>query len=144
MLTSSAAVLSVAVCAIALIACFVAMRRAVWAGVVATLGVGYLYGILRANIDSPIAQFVYDAALAGLFTAALTRTLDARQRSRMRRLAPWVICLMGWPTLLLLVPAQHPLIQIVGWRGNALFVPFILIGAMVEDADMRLIARSMA
>ncbi|HLW71092.1 MAG TPA: O-antigen ligase family protein [Candidatus Binataceae bacterium] len=138
------AALAVAVCAVAFGGCFTAMRRAVWAGVVAMLAVGYLYGIVRANIDSPLAQFVYDAALAGFFIAALARPLGVGQRLRMRPLMPWMLCLMGWPTLLLLVPAQHPLIQLVGWRGNVLFVPFILIGGMIEDADVRMIARGVA
>ena len=105
------------------------------------MGVGYLYGIIRANVDSPVAQFVYDAALAGLFLAALTIHLRAAQRFRLRRLMPWVLCLIGWPTMLLLVPSQNPLIQLVGYRGNVLFVPFILFGTMLEAADMRALAR---
>jgi O-antigen ligase len=108
------------------------------------MGVGYFYGIIRANIPSPIAQFVYDAALAGLFLAALTKGLDASQRARVRSMMPWVICLIGWPTMLLLVPSQNLLIQLVGWRGNVLFVPFILIGALLNSTDMRRLAQSFA
>lgn len=136
--------LAIAICAAAFMLCFGATRRALWAGLAASMSVGYLYGIIRANIDSPIAQFVYDAGLAGLFLAALTVRLRAAQRFRLRRLMPWVLCLIGWPTMLLLVPSQHPLIQLVGYRGNVLFVPFILFGAMLEAADMRALARCLA
>jgi len=34
-----------------LAACFAATRRALWAGVVATMTIGYAYGILRGNIQ---------------------------------------------------------------------------------------------
>lgn len=135
---------AIAILAAAFLVCFAATRRALWAGIAASMAVGYLYGIVRANIPSPVAQFVYDAALAGLFLAALTLHPRASQRLRVRRLMPWTICLIGWPTLLLLVPSQHPLIQLVGYRGNVLFVPFILFGAMVEAADMRALARCIA
>jgi hypothetical protein len=141
---SPTTLIAIGVCLVTFIACFAAMRRAVWSGVAVATAVGYVYGIVRANIDHPIAQFVYDAALAGGFLAAIARPLSPRQKFRLRRLFPWVICLAGWPTLLLLVPAQNPLIQLVGWRGAVLFVPFILLGAMVEEADVRLIARSLA
>jgi hypothetical protein len=123
---------------------FVATRRALWAGVAATLMVGYLYGIVRANVASPVAQFVYDAAVAGLFLAALTLRLRGEQQARMRRLVPWVAALIGWPTMLLLVPSQPILIQLVGYRAVVLFVPFILIGAMLEPADLRSLAHWIA
>ena len=136
--------LAIAICIAAFMLCFAATRRALWGGVAASMGVGYLYGIIRANVGNPVAQFVYDAALAGLFLATLTLHLRAAQRFRLRRLMPWVLCLIGWPTLLLLVPSQNPLIQLVGYRGNVLFVPFILYGAMLEAADLRALARWIA
>jgi hypothetical protein len=144
MVQPHALMLAIAVCIVAFLVCFITARRALWAGLAAAMGVGYLYGIIRANIESPVAQFVFDAALAGLLLSALMQNLRLAQRFRLRRLMPWVICLMGWPTMLLLVPSQHPLIQIVGWRGNVLFVPFILLGAMLEAADMRALARCVA
>jgi hypothetical protein len=136
--------LATGLCLGAFIATFVATRAALWLGFIATMTAGYFYGIVRANIASPVAQFMYDAATAGLFLGALTITYAPAQRFRLRRLAPWTIALMLWPTMLLLVPAQDPLIQLVGWRGNILFVPFILIGAALEAADLKMIARSLA
>jgi len=136
--------LAIAICIIAFVATFLCARYVLWAGVAATMAFGYLYGIIRANVPDPIAQFVFDAALAGLFFATMTKRVNAVQRFKLRRLMPWVICLAGWPTLLLLVPSQHPLIQLVGWRGNVLFVPFILYGALLDSSDMRLLAKTLA
>src|ERR1700724_2624824 len=96
-----------AICILAFLSSFLAGRYALWAGVAAAMGTGYFYGIIRANIPSPIVQFIFDAALAGLYLATLTRRTNAVQRFKLRPLMPWVICLIGWPTLLLLVPVQH-------------------------------------
>ncbi|HZP45740.1 MAG TPA: hypothetical protein VFB15_08825 [Candidatus Binataceae bacterium] len=134
--------IAIGLCGAAFIGCFVATRQALWAGIAASLAVGYLYGIIRANLANPAAQFVYDAAIAGVFLAALAQRLDSAQRWRLRRLMPWVICLIGWPTMLLLVPSQNPWIQLVGWRGNVLFVPFILLGGLLDENTMRRLARS--
>ncbi len=124
--------LAISLCLSVFIAAFIATRSALGLGFAATMAAGYFYGIVRANFESPVAQFIYDAALAGLFLAAMTRYYAPEQRFRLRRLIPWAIVLIGWPTMLLLAPGQHPLIQLVGWRGNVLFVPFILIGAALD------------
>lgn len=136
--------LALGICAGGFLAAFVATRRRLWLGFAATIAAGYFYGIVRANIESPAAQFMYDAAVAGLLLGALTINYAPEQRFRLRRLAPWAIALIGWPTMLLLVPAQHPLIQLVGWRGNVLFVPFVLIGAALKADDVKMITRSVA
>ncbi len=136
--------LAIAVCIFAFLLSFVAARYALWAGVATTIGWGYLYGILRANIEDPVAQFVFDAALGGLFLATVARRTNAIQRLKLRGLIPWVICLVGWPTALLLVPSQHLLIQLVGWRASVLFVPFIFYGSMLEKDGLLLLAKSIA
>jgi len=135
---------AIGICIVAFLVSFLATRYALWAGVAAVFGWGYLYGIIRANVGSPVAQFVFDVAFAGLFLAAVTRPVNAIQRYRLRGLMPWVVCLIGWPTALLLVPSQHVLIQLVGWRGNVLFVPFILYGAMLSGRDLPMLAKSLA
>jgi hypothetical protein len=128
--------IGILIVSIAFLTCFMATCWALWAGFAASLTFGYLYGIIRANAATPVAQFVYDAGVAGMFLATAMQTFSGPQRAKLRRLLPWVICLIGWPTLLLIVPSQDFLIQLVGWRGNVLFVPFILYGALLEEADM--------
>jgi len=131
-------------CSLIFIASFITTRQALGLGVAASLAAGYLYGILRANLDSPVGQLVYDAALAGLFLGCLSRRIRRTERARLRLLFPWALALIGWPTLLLFVPSQPFLVQLVGWRGNVLFVPFILIGAALGQRELLRIARCVA
>ena len=51
--------LALLACLIAFAACYVAGRRALWAGFMTTMVVGYFYGIVRANLDSRFAHFIF-------------------------------------------------------------------------------------
>jgi hypothetical protein len=124
--------------------CFVAARRQLWAGFVAALAVGYFYGILRANIPQPASHFIFDTGAIGLYLALLIRTYSPIQKYKVRKLMPWLLCLVAWPTLLFFVPIQNPLIQLVGLRGQIFFLPFLLIGAQLERDDAYKIALSLA
>ncbi len=133
-----------ALCLFSFCICFLAGRRQLWAGFVATLAVGYFYGILRANIPQPASHFIFDTGALGLYLALLTRTYSPAQKYKVRKLMPWVLCLTVWPTLLFFVPIQNPLIQLVGLRGQIFFLPFLLIGAQLERDDANKIALSLA
>jgi hypothetical protein len=113
------------------------------AGVVASLSIGYIYGILRGNLQEEASHFIYDAGAIGLYLA-LMRPLSPWAKSRLRPLMPWFLCLIGWPVLMLLVPAQDLLVELVGLRGNIFFLPFLLIGAMMGNREYRQLARAMA
>jgi hypothetical protein len=132
------------ICLIAFVACYVAGRRALWAGFMATMVVGYFYGILRANLESRFGHFIFDFAAMGFYLALLTRRETPIQRFKIRRVMPWVLALAGWPLLIMLLPLQPPLIQLVGLRGQIFFIPFILGGAMLDGSDMRKIAFGLA
>lgn len=106
--------------------------------------IGYGYGILRANIETPASHFIYDGAAAGLYLALFAKPLNPLQRFKMRQLMPWVMCLISWPVLLFLVPVQAPLIQLVGLRGQIFFLPFLLLGVMLEGDDLWCIAKCLA
>ena len=58
----------------------------------------------------------------------------------MRRIAPWALVMIAWPMTLALLPMQDPLIQLVGLRGQVFFLPFLLIGAMFDDEELRKLA----
>jgi hypothetical protein len=131
-------------CVFAFALCFIAGRRASWQGFVATLAVGYAYGIVRANIESPVSHFIYDGAGVGLYVGLLMRRMSGLEQSKIRELMPWLICLIGWPTLLFFIPIQNPLIQLVGLRGQIFFLPFLLVGALLEREDMVRIAKCLA
>jgi len=137
--------ISLALCIAAFLICFALGRRAIWLGVVATLAIGYFYGILRANIEQTASHFIYDGGAAGLYLALMTQPggLTGAQRFKLRAVMPWALCLMGWPTLLFFVPVQDPLVQLVGWRGQIFFVPFLMIGAVIDGDDLRRIGKWM-
>src|SRR5262249_21632084 len=128
---SFGAILSVA----AFMAAFLVGRRSLVAGVAFVLAVGYAYGITRANVTDFFAYFLFDAAVIGLFLARVGVRWTAEQRARIGALGKWIAVLLIWPTLLLVVPAQDFLIQLVGLRGNALLLPFILFGAALENTE---------
>jgi hypothetical protein len=108
------------------------------------MSVGYTYGILRGNIQDGAAHFIYDAGAIGLYLALLMRTLPPLVKSKLRPLMPWFLCLVGWPTLLFLVPGQDLMVQLVGLRGNVFFLPFLLVGAMMGSQEYLRLARAMA
>ena len=136
--------LAVLICLMAFVGCYVAGRRALWAGFMATMVVGYFYGILRANLDSRIAHFIFDFGAVGFYLALIARRDSQIQRFKMRRIMPWVLALAGWPLLMMLMPIQTPLVQLVGLRGQIFFVPFLLVGAMIDGREMRKIAVGLA
>jgi hypothetical protein len=136
--------ISLILCAVSFAVCFAAARRAVSAGVVATIILGYAYGILRGNIQQGASHFIYDAGAIGLYLALLTRPLAPFVKYRLRPLVPWFLCLACWPMLVFLVPTQDPLVQLVGLRGNIFFLPFPLIGAMMGTNEYRQVARAIA
>src|ERR1700679_2796711 len=99
--------------------------------------VGYFYGIVRANLEATFAHFIFDFGAVGFYFALITRRDTAIERFKMRRLMPWVLVLAAWPVLIMLLPLQPFLIQLVGLRGQIFFLPFILVGALLDSSDMR-------
>jgi hypothetical protein len=136
--------ISLILCAIALFVGFKGTRRGVSTGVIATLAVGYAHGILRGNIQQPASHFIYDSAAIGMYLAMLIRPLAPIEKFRLRPLMPWFLCLIAWPILLFLVPTQDLMVQLVGLRASVFFLPFLLIGAMMNNRDFQRIAKAVA
>ncbi|HEX2190671.1 MAG TPA: hypothetical protein VHG51_17305 [Longimicrobiaceae bacterium] len=132
------------VCAIAFVATFVAGRRSLVAGLGAVIAVGYFYGILRANLASTFSHFIFDAAVAGLYLTQLFRPLDLVDRIRIQPIRNWLVLLAGWPFLLLLLPLQDPMVQMVGLRAHVYFLPFLLLGARLDREDLYRLALVLA
>jgi len=108
------------------------------------MGLGYGYGIIRANVPDSLAHFIFDAGVAGFYLSLLSRRMTSAQRRRVQVLMPWVALLVGWPLLLFFLPVQDPLVQLVGLRGQIFFLPFLLIGAMLESEDYYVLAKWLA
>src|SRR6266581_7469904 len=131
-------------CVISLIAVFFCARRSIGAGLVALLVVGYAYGLLRANFPNNFSHFIFDAAVLGLYGGVFMTPARGAARHRTLSLQPWVAVLMAWPALMFFVPTQDWLIQLVGLRGAVFFVPFLLIGARMEEKDFETLTMGMA
>jgi hypothetical protein len=125
------------ICLLAFLSAFLTARRSLATGIGITLVFGYFYGITRANFADTATHFLFDAAVIGLYAGALTHPFKAGERRKLRRLLPWVAVLFAWPALMLAVPIQDPLIQLVGFRAQVYFLPFILIGALLSEDDLR-------
>jgi hypothetical protein len=122
-------------CLIAFVSCFLLGRRSIVNGLSMMLGIGYLYGITRANLPDTFSHFIFDGGVLGLYVAQLSRPISSSQQFRIKGLKPWVEFLIAWPVLLFFIPMQDALIQLVGLRGNIFLVPLLLIGARLETEE---------
>ena len=119
-------------------------RRSLVDGICSVLTFGYAFGILRANFPETSSFFIFDASVLGLYIAQskqITEPFAARDAQRMKH---FVVFLMLWPVLLFLWPQQDPMVQLVGLRGNMFLLPFILIGARMNDSQRYRMALWMA
>jgi hypothetical protein len=126
-----------------LIACFLAFvvtlwsgRRSLGQGLIALLGVGYAYGIVRANLLTPWSHFTFDAALLGLYLSQKWTSSDPVERKRFAIVQLWIAVLIGWSVLIALLPFQPLLVSIVGLRGNVFFIPIVLLGIQLKHQDL--------
>lgn len=115
---------------------YLAGRRSLLNGVLAVLVVGYFFGIIRANNPSSTSFFVFDAAVVALYLSQLLRPAPPEERPGARHLAHWVALLAFWPLLLLLAPAQDPMVQLVGLRAHVLLLPFLVFGARLRREEV--------
>lgn len=127
---------AIAICVLAFALTFWVRTWSRSAGLLSLLAFGYAYGILRANLTTA-GFFVFDSAAVGLYLAELRVHLSPAQKIRENRLRDWVVALALIPSLLLLLPKQDPLVQLVGFRSAVLFLPFILLGARLERDEFR-------
>ena len=131
-------------CGLAFVVCFWFGRRSLTTGLGVLMGLGYGYGIIRANVPDSLAHFIFDAGVVGFYLSLLGRGMTSAQRRRVQVLMPWLALLVGWPILLFFLPVQDPLVQLVGLRGQVFFLPFLLVGAMLESEDYYVLAKWLA
>lgn len=127
--------LSLYLCLFTCALCYWAGRRSLVSGLIAVLAVGYVYGIVRANVPETLSHFAFDAGVIGLYSAQLFRRLSPAEEFKVGPLRMWLEFLIVWPLLLFLVPIQDLLIQFVGLRGSIFLLPFIFLGARLDGAD---------
>jgi hypothetical protein len=127
---------SVALCVAAFVISLLAGRRSLASGFIAVLAVGYLYGIVRANLEERAAHFIFDAATAGFYIAIFNHRLTPAQKFLVRGSLAWLIILSAWPLLMFALPMQDPLIQLVGLRGAIFFLPYLVLGALFTSEEV--------
>ncbi len=128
--------ISIVLCAVAFVLCLQTGRRSLVAGLCALIGIGYAYGIVRANLPDGYSHLIFDAGVLGLYAAQLRRPQPRWQSVRAEELTTWMIVLMAWPALLFFIPWQDPLIQLVGLRGSIFLLPFLMFGARLTGDDV--------
>lgn len=126
---------------LAFAATFLAARKSLGAGLSALFAVGYLSGVLRANYLGVFTTLMYDAAVAGIYVSSLHVVLHGDRADSLRG---YVAALIAWPTLLMLVPVHDPLIQLVGLRAEAWYLPLLLFGAALKHRDLQQLSLSIA
>src|SRR5437660_2111321 len=131
-------------CVLSLALTFFFARRSLGGGLVALLTVGYAYGIVRANVPTSASHFIFDGAVVGLYAGVFAKGASAAGRYRSLSAETWVAVLAAWPLLMFFVPVQDWAIQLVGLRGAIFFLPFLLIGARLEEEDFRTLVTGMA
>jgi hypothetical protein len=126
---------------IALVLCIAAFGLCLWAGrrslgqgLLVLLTFGYFYGILRANLLTTFSHFIFDAGALGLYLSQNWLASEPGRHSEAIRL--WTLVLIGWCLLLVLLPFQPLLISLVGFRGNVLFLPMLILGTRLKDKDL--------
>lgn len=124
--------LPIVLLACAFLGTFVASRRSLVAGLASVCAVGYAYGIVRANVPGVPTHFLFDASVLALYLSQFVLVQQKSGPAEGARLGLWVAILLIWPALLMLVPGQDPLVQLVGLRGNVFVVPFLLLGARLR------------
>ena len=132
-------------CVFCFVATYSATRRSLGLGVAVVLTIGYFYGVIRAWFPDGGTHFTYDAGMVALYLVHFTGAPDAEGESRSRLVRPWVVAFIVWPFVCMLFAAALPdtqplLIQLVGLRAAAMYVPVLLIGARLRAEDLDRIA----
>ena len=124
-------------CAASFAGCLLAANRSLKHGLLALLGIGYVYGILRANFPDVWTYLMFDAGVVGLYAAQLWRPAALEQRRRVHDLRLWMLALMAWPALLFIAfPTNTPLVELVGLRAQIFLLPFLFFGARLSSDDL--------
>jgi hypothetical protein len=127
---------SLLICGFCFVVTFMLARRSLVFGLAACIGLGYVFGALRANILDTFAFLIWDSSIFGLYASYFTRHASTEEISRTGVLRLWVGVLILWPVLLTIVPVQYPLIQLVGLRANVFLLPILLIGARLKAEEL--------
>lgn len=132
--------IGLALCIFAFIGTFIVARKSFVKGILAVITAGYFYGIVRANVFETASHFIFDAAALGFYVVRFNDINRAFATIDSRRLRHWVMLLLLIPAIMFFVPMQDLLVRLVGLRGHAFLIPFILVGAILTRDEWYKIA----
>jgi hypothetical protein len=131
-------------CALAFGSVAFVIRRSLGDGLGLLLAIGSVYGIARSNVFDGYTHFLFDSAVLGAYLGTGKRLFAAPDTAR-RRLRAWVLALSLLPLFLILLSplmeTQPLLIQLLGLRPAAFYLPLVLVGAEIATEDMGRLAR---
>jgi hypothetical protein len=136
--------MGILLCVAAFLLAFLAGRKSLVAGLTTVLAIGYVYGLLRANFPDPASHFIFDAAVVALYATQLFHRQPPDIVRNTRTLMLWFMLLFAWPVVMLFVPLQDAMVQLVGLRGNIFLLPFLVIGARLRREEIARLAFSLA
>jgi hypothetical protein len=136
--------MSLYLCLMAFVVCYVAGRHSLVTGLITTLAVGYVFGIVRAQLPETPSYFIFDSAVLGLYAAQLFRPITEAMRSRLKGLQAWTELLVSWALVMFFFPAQDLIVRLVGLRASIFFLPFLLIGAKLLPEERYKLALGLA
>jgi hypothetical protein len=120
-----------------------AIRRSIGHGLGLLLTIGSVYGIARSWIFDGFTHFLFDASVLGAYLGVAPRLLRPGAESG-KAIRSWVIALSLLPLILILcspfLDAQPIEVQLLGLRPAVLFLPLLLLGAMVSREDWSALA----
>lgn len=128
---------------IALIGVLILTLRSLGLGLLAVFAVGYVNGVIRANYMSVFTTFMFDCALLGLYVGFLTGWARESARAFHSKAGKWVFILILWPALLVLIPVNDYLIQLVAFRASVWFLPVLLVASRLRSNDLSVLARGL-
>src|SRR5450755_4680412 len=130
-------------CLLAFVVSYLIGRKSLSYGLLSVIAFGYAYGIVRANLRGTFSHFLFDAALIGFY---LSQTWFSSRSDRYKNdtLRFWVAVMIGWPLLICFLPFQTALVSMVGLRGNAFFLPALILGARLTTKDLMRLSYGLA
>ena len=136
--------MSLSLCLLAFTVCYVVARRSLIAGLITTMAIGYVFGIIKANLPETGSYFLFDSAVLGFFAARLFRPMTQAMKLRVEGLRAWMEFLIFWALICFFIPAQDLMIRLVGLRTAIFFLPFLLIGARLLPEERFKLALGLA
>jgi hypothetical protein len=129
---------------LALVTAWLLTLRSLSGGLLSVLTIGYFHGYIRANYLSVYTTFMFDAAILGLYLGFVLGYPRQVQVLGHQTLTSWVALLLLWPSLLVFIPANDFLVQLVALRATVWFVPVMLVASRLSERDLIRLSRGLA